>query len=71
MEMAFRNSPESRNIFEQAEGVACLEALEYNCNSDVCGYANELLDSYFMEEGNKEETDAGNENNPTWMIEQT
>lgn len=50
-EMALRNFPTSKELFEVAEGVACLEALEYNCNETICRYANELLDTYFMEEG--------------------
>lgn len=50
-EMALRNFPASKESFEAAEGVACLEALEYNCNETICRYANELLDTYFMEEG--------------------
>lgn len=51
IEMALRNFPASKESFEAGEGVACLEALEYNCNETICRYANELLDTYFMEEG--------------------
>ncbi|KAJ7370277.1 hypothetical protein OS493_033357 [Desmophyllum pertusum] len=51
IEMALRNFPASKESFEAGEGVACLEALEYNCNETICQYANELLDTYFMEEG--------------------
>lgn len=50
-EMALRNFPACKELFEAAEGVACLEALEYSCNETICRYANELLDTYFMEEG--------------------
>ncbi|KAL9959731.1 hypothetical protein ACROYT_G033083 [Oculina patagonica] len=53
IEMALRNFPASKELFEAAEGVACLEALEYNCNETICRYANELLDTYFMEEGHE------------------
>ena len=54
IEMALRNFPASKEMFESTEGVACLEALEYNCNETICQYANELLDTYFMEEGHDE-----------------
>lgn len=63
IEMALRNFPASKELFEAAEGVACLEALEYNCNETICRYANELLDTYFMEEGQGEgdsDEDEGN-----------
>lgn len=54
MDMAFRNFPESKNIFEQAEGVACLEALEYNYNAHIAERANAILDTYFMEDEDEE-----------------
>ena len=60
VEMSLRNFPASKDLFEAGEGVACLEALEYNCNETICQYANELLDTYFMEEG-PEEGDPGGE----------
>lgn len=60
VEMSLRNFPSSKDLFEAGEGVACLEALEYNCNETICQYANELLDTYFMEEG-PEEGDFGGE----------
>ena len=50
IEMALRNFPASKELFEVGEGIACLEALEYSCNETVAQYANELLDTYFMEE---------------------
>ena len=50
IDMAFKIVPESRDGFEQAEGVACLEALEYNCNAHIAEHANTILDTYFMEE---------------------
>ena len=63
IEMALRNFPPSKEMFENAEGVACLEALEYNCNETVSQYANELLDTYFMEEGpGEEDSDEGEGN---------
>ncbi|XP_032217708.2 importin subunit alpha-2 [Nematostella vectensis] len=54
-EMALRLFPDSKNTFEELEGVACLEGLEYNCNETLRQYANELLDTYFMEETRDEE----------------
>ena len=66
-EMALRTFPASKELFEAGEGVACLEALEYNCNETICRYANEILDTYFLEEGldegdNDEDKDnAGND----------
>lgn len=50
IEMALRNFPASKELFEVGEGIACLEALEYSCNETVAQYANELLDTYFMEQ---------------------
>ena len=55
IEMALRNFPASKAMFEAAEGVACLEGLEYSYNETVAQYANELLDTYFMEEEPDEE----------------
>ncbi|KAK3745821.1 hypothetical protein QZH41_017144 [Actinostola sp. cb2023] len=49
VEMALRIFPETKQSFEEAEGVACLEGLEYNCNETLRQYANELLDNYFMD----------------------
>lgn len=49
-EMALRIFPESKDSFEEADGVACLEGLEYNSNQTLRQYANDLLDSYFMDE---------------------
>ncbi|XP_020615337.1 importin subunit alpha-9-like [Orbicella faveolata] len=62
-EMALRNFPTSKELFEVAEGVACLEALEYNCNETICRYANELLDTYFMEEGLDEDDNDDDKDN--------
>ena len=42
VEMALRNVPASKEMFEIAKGVTCLEALEYSCNGTVSQYANEL-----------------------------
>lgn len=53
-EMALRIFPESKNSFEEAEGVACLEGLEYNSNQTLRQYANDILDSYFMDEVDEE-----------------
>lgn len=55
IEMSLRNFPASKEMFEVAEGVACLEGLEYSDNETVAQYANELLDTYFMEEEPDEE----------------
>ena len=64
IEMTLRNFPASKEMFEVAEGVACLEALEYSCNETVAQYANELLDTYFMEEeADDGDCDEGDENN--------
>ena len=51
-------------MFEIAKGVACLEALEYTCNGTVSQYANELIDTYFMEEESDGErvSDGGEDN---------
>ena len=49
VEMALRIFPDSKGNFEEAEGVACLEGLEYHCNEMLRQYGNELLDNYFME----------------------
>jgi hypothetical protein len=54
VEMALRIFPESKDSFEEAEGVACLEGLEYNTNQTLRQYANELLDAHFMEEGGED-----------------
>lgn len=61
VEMALRNFPASKEMFETGEGVACLEALEYSCNETVAQYANELLDTHFIDEGahGYEESDGG------------
>lgn len=68
-EMALRNFPASKELFEASEGVACLEALEYNCNETICHYANELLDTYFMEEGHDEgDDDEGQGNGESDML---
>ena len=50
VEMALKSVPASKEMFEIAKGVACLQALEYSCNGTVSQYANELIDTYFMEE---------------------
>ena len=63
IEMSLRNFPASKDLFEAAEGVACLEALEYSCNETICQYANELLDTYFMEEGPDDVGSDGEEEN--------
>lgn len=60
VEMALRIFPDSKQSFEEAEGVACLEGLEYNCNETLRQYANELLDNYFMEGEEEEEEDGFN-----------
>ena len=41
VEMALRNIPAAKEMFEIAKGVACLEALEYSCNGTVSQYAND------------------------------
>ena len=56
IEMSLRNFPGFKEMFEATDGVACLEALEYNRNETVCQCANEILDTYFVEE------DQGDEN---------
>ena len=63
VEMALRNFPASKEMFETGEGVACLEALEYSCNETVAQYANELLDTHFIyeEAHGDEEIDGGEE----------
>lgn len=61
IEMSLRNFPASKEMFEVAEGVACLEGLEYSDNETVAQYANELLDTYFMEEEPDEEHSGVNE----------
>ena len=61
VEMALRNVPASKELFEVAEGVPCLEALEYSCNETVAQYANELLDTYFMEEGSRDDENSDGE----------
>ena len=61
IEMSLRNFPASKEMFEVAEGVACLEGLEYSDNETVAQYANELLDTYFMEEEPDEEHSRVNE----------
>ena len=61
VEMALRNVPASKELFEVAEGVPCLEALEYSCNETVAQYANELLDTYFMEEGTRDDENSDGE----------
>ncbi|XP_068689862.1 uncharacterized protein [Montipora capricornis] len=64
VEMALRNVPASKEMFEIAKGVACLEALEYSCNGTVSQYANELIDTYFMEEeSDGERVSDGSEDN--------
>jgi len=73
-EMALRNFPTSKELFEVAEGVACLEALEYNCNETICRYANELLDTYFMEEGldeddNDDDKDSAGNDVSSWRYQ--
>ena len=62
--MALRNVPASKGMFEIAKRVACLEALEYSCNGTVSQYANELIDTYFMEEESDGErvSDGGEDN---------
>ncbi|XP_068726228.1 uncharacterized protein [Montipora capricornis] len=50
VEMALRSVPASKEMFEIAKGVACLEALEYSCNGTVSQYASDIIDTYFMEE---------------------
>lgn len=64
-EMALRIFPESKHSFEEADGVACLEGLEYNCNETLRQYANELLDTYFMEEDVEEEDEDYDNEGPT------
>lgn len=61
VEMALRIVPASKELFEVAEGVPCLEALEYSCNETVAHYANELLDTYFMEEGSHDDENSERE----------
>ena len=64
VEMALRSVPASKEMFEIAKGVACLEALEYSCNGTVSQYANELIDTYFMEEeSDGERVSDGDEDN--------
>lgn len=55
VEMALRNVSASKEMFEMSEGISCLEALEYSCNGTVAQCANELLDTYFMAEGQSDE----------------
>ena len=68
LEMAFRHCPDSKDLFEQSGGVAFLEALEYNCNRTIHQQANELLESYFMEEETVEQEadDIGFVEYPSW-----
>lgn len=61
VEMALRNVSAAKEMFEMSEGISCLEALEYSCNGTVAQYANELLDTYFMAEG---ETDGAQQTVP-------
>ena len=71
-EMAFRHCPDSRVSFEHSSGVACLEGLEYNCNQTIQQYANELLDSYFLEEEVEEGVDDdGVVEFPSWGGQET
>lgn len=49
-EMMFRTFPESQERFEKAEGIAYLEALQYNRNGDICQYVNDLMVEYFERE---------------------
>ena len=64
VEMALRNVPASKEMFEIAKRVACLETSEYSCNGTVSQYANELIDTYFMEEESDGErvSDGGEDN---------
>ena len=50
LEMMLRTLPGSREGFEKMDGVAYLEALQFNKNEEICQYVNDLMVNYF--EGN-------------------
>ena len=49
-DMMLRTFPEGREIFEKAEGVAALEALQYGRNDQICQCVNDLMGRYFENE---------------------
>lgn len=46
-EVMFRTLPESADIFEKADGMSYLEALQYNKSEEICQCVNELMRVYF------------------------
>ena len=50
IEMMLRTFPESRGVFEKAEGVAHLEALQFNRNEQIWQCVNDLMGRYFENE---------------------
>jgi hypothetical protein len=50
IEMMLRTFPESRGVFEKAEGVARLEALQFNRNDQIWQCVNDLMGRYFENE---------------------
>ncbi len=49
-DMMLRALPESREMFEKADGVTYLDALQYNKNEDICQCVNDLMRTYFENE---------------------
>ena len=49
-DMMLRTFPESREIFEKADGVVHLEALQYGRNDQICQCVNDLMGPYFENE---------------------
>jgi hypothetical protein len=47
IEMMLRTFPDSRVVFEKAEGVSHLEALQYHQDNRICQCVNDLITMYF------------------------
>ncbi|XP_072024541.1 uncharacterized protein [Amphiura filiformis] len=62
-EMILRQTKNGSRIFEENDGVARLEALEYHGNQTVQQQANELLETYFYQD--TEQQDSGEQDDPT------
>lgn len=49
-EMMFRTFPESRGMFDKADGITYLDALQFNEDELICNCVNDLIRTYFENE---------------------